>query len=141
MNGALGSCIKQLLCARMQNYRWRRPALLYMQSVACGICYVLFAAFRMLVFQFLSHSDSSNSSSNQDSFSSGVTSAAMAQEKHFMYFGVWSTQAFYIAEFGHEQWQLFKAQGLARAIVEVWPSGFGEGVLWFRMEIAQIEEF
>ena len=97
-----------------------------MQYVACVVCYVLFAAFRMLVFQFLSHSGSNNSSSNQDSFSSDVTSAAMAQEQHFMYYGVWSTEAFYISEFGHEEWQLCKAQGVVRTV------GDGEGNVWWR---------
>ena len=83
----------------------------------------------MLVFQFLSHSGSSNSSSNQDSFSSDVTSAAMVQEQHFMYSGVWSTEAFYISEFGHEELQLCKAQGVARAIVD------GEGAMWWRSKV------
>ena len=103
--------------------------MLYMQSVTCWVCCVLFAAFRMLVFQLLSHSGSSCSSSNQDSFSCGVTGAAMAQEQHFMYFGVWSTEAFYISEFGHEEWQLCRARGVARSIVD------GEGAMWWRVKI------
>ena len=53
----------------------------------------------------------------------------MAREQHFMYFGVWSTEAFYVAEFGQEEWQLLKAQGVARAIVD------GEGAMWWRVKI------
>ena len=53
----------------------------------------------------------------------------MAQEQHFMHFGVWSTEAFYVSEFGHEEWQRLRAEGVARAIVD------GHGVTWWRVNI------
>ena len=53
----------------------------------------------------------------------------MAQEQHSMYFGVWSTEAFYISELGHEEWQLCKARGVARSIVD------SEGAMWWRVKI------
>ena len=46
-----------------------------------------------------------------------------------MHFGVWSTEAYYVSEFGHEEWQRLKAEGVARAIVD------GHGVTWWRVAI------